>query len=291
MYQVQAENGDVPNYGSNDGALIFPVNACGYRDFRPVLNTVYAQMKGARLYETADYDEEMLWFGVGEIQTDVIERKPSEFEDSGFYTLRHDGGYMMVCFQDFRSRPAHFDQLHIDLWHNRINVLCDSGTYSYASEFSTKLVSTVGYNTAKVTGIEQMNKHGAFLVYDWTSRKDVHHDDNSFSGTMVSKNGYTHKRQIHKTDLGYSIEDEVTGNSEYCEFLFHTPCEVFVEQSKFKLLNDGTLICEVECSGEIEIQKAMRSLYYLKQEEINCVHIKYCFTDGKCKTAFNIKFV
>ncbi|HZK72308.1 MAG TPA: heparinase II/III family protein, partial [Clostridia bacterium] len=35
MYQLQDEKGDVPNYGTNDGALIFPVTICNYRDFRP----------------------------------------------------------------------------------------------------------------------------------------------------------------------------------------------------------------------------------------------------------------
>ena len=51
MYQLQDDTGDVSNYGSNDGALIFPVTACGYRDFRPVLNTIYILTQGERLYE------------------------------------------------------------------------------------------------------------------------------------------------------------------------------------------------------------------------------------------------
>jgi len=63
LYQLQAENGDVPNYGSNDGALMFPLTSCEYRDFRPVLNTVYTLIEGKRLYEPGYYDEELLWFG------------------------------------------------------------------------------------------------------------------------------------------------------------------------------------------------------------------------------------
>ncbi len=94
MYQVQNDNGDVPNYGSNDGALIFPVTSCGYRDFRPVLNTVYALIEGKRLYEVDDYDEELLWFGRNtELPLEDIERKTSIFDISGFYTLRHDSGF------------------------------------------------------------------------------------------------------------------------------------------------------------------------------------------------------
>ena len=29
MYQCQDESGDVPNYGYNDGALVFPLTSCG----------------------------------------------------------------------------------------------------------------------------------------------------------------------------------------------------------------------------------------------------------------------
>lgn len=64
----------------------------------------------------------------------------------------------MICLQNFKSRPAHMDQQHIDLWHKGINVLCDNGTYSYASDLGKALSSTIGHNTVKVSGIEQMNK-------------------------------------------------------------------------------------------------------------------------------------
>jgi len=60
----------------------------------------------------------------------------------------------MICLQDFQSRLAHMDQLHIDLWHRGINMLCDSGTYSYASEIGHRLSATAGHNTVKVPNTE-----------------------------------------------------------------------------------------------------------------------------------------
>ena len=38
---MQDENsGKVPNYGANDGALVFPLSTCGYLDYRPQLNAI-----------------------------------------------------------------------------------------------------------------------------------------------------------------------------------------------------------------------------------------------------------
>ncbi|MBA1334152.1 MAG: hypothetical protein HPY66_1636 [Firmicutes bacterium] len=290
LYQVQDEKGDVPNYGSNDGALIFPVTSCDYRDFRPVLSTMYALIEGKRLYEHGDYDEELLWFGSGnELPNANIKKESLSFNDSGFYVLRHDGGFLMTCLQDFKSRPAHMDQLHIDLWHNGTNIFCDSGTYSYASKIGKELSSTAGHNTAKLFGVEQMNKKGAFLVTDWPKRVNVKHNTWSFSGTMISKNGYMHRRDINKANNGYLITDEVVGNSDYCEFYFHTPCEVKTHTGGFQLFKDDKSICVVKTSGDIKIEKVYRSLYYLRKEEINCVCVRYKVINKKCIAKFNIE--
>lgn len=292
LYQFQNDAGDVPNYGSNDGALIFPLTSSGYRDFRPVLNTVYALIEGKRLYKSGDYDEELLWFGDNrELPQEKLERRTSAFNDSGFYSYRHDGGFLMTCLQGYKSRPAHMDQLHIDLWHKGVNVLCDSGTYSYASELGKELSLTKGHNTVKVSGIEQMNKKGAFLVTDWTERKGLSFQANSFKGTMISKNGYKHTRIIEKNKLGYSITDEVIGNGELCEFYFHTPCEVKIVSTGWKLYYKGQFICSIQSEGEVKVKKSYRSLYYLRKEEINCVFVRVPLKEKKSNVKFNINFI
>ncbi|WP_342600221.1 heparinase II/III family protein [Psychrobacillus sp. FSL H8-0483] len=292
LYQVQNDNGDVPNYGSNDGALIFPVTSCGYRDFRPVLNTMYSLIEGKRLYESGDYDEELLWFGSRrKLPFEKVLRKTSSYDESGFYKFHHDNGFLMTSLQNFKSRPAHMDQLHIDLWHKGVNILCDSGTHSYASNLGKELTSTSGHNTVKISGIEQMNKIGAFLVIDWTKRKDVHFDNTSFKGTMVSKNGYEHSRFIEKYEQGYLITDDIYGAGEYSDFYFHTPCDVKINKSGFEIYHENHLMCKVLTNGLVEVEKAFRSLYYLKKEEINCVTIRSAITQNRCNMKFNIKLI
>lgn len=295
MYQMQDESGDIPNYGSNDGALIFPVTSCGYRDFRPVLNTIYALIEGKRLYVHGDYDEELLWFGnkrlIG-LPLANITKEAVAFRESGFYTLRHNDGFIMTVLQNYKTRPAQMDGLHIDLWHKGLNIFCDNGTYSYASEIGKGLALTSAHNTAKLGGIEQMNKRGAFMIFNWTSCMGVKHNSVSFMGTLISKNGYTHRRQINKTQQGYQILDQVAGNQDSCEINFHTPCEVRLTSGGFELYDSGKTVCVVEVAiGVIEIEKAYRSLYYLKKKEINCISVKCKMENQKCMVGFNIKLI
>jgi len=295
MYQMQDDSGDMPNYGSNDGALIFPVTVCGYRDFRPVLNSVYTLIEGKRLYEHGDYDEELLWFGsekLCNVPVASIHRKPSSFYESGFYTLRHEGGFLMTVLQDYKTRPAQMDELHIDLWHKGRNVFCDSGTYSYADDVGNEMSLTAAHNTVRVDNKEQMKKHGVFLIYDWTSSRNIKYNSDSFTGTMISKNGYEHTRSIKKVDYGYVITDEIIGSGQFCEFYFHTPCDVKLVSSGFELLDEGKVICAVSVhGGNIEIKKTYRSLYYLKKEKINCVLVNADINNKKCSMQFDIRFI
>lgn len=291
IYQLQDENGDIPNYGSNDGALIFPVTSCGYRDFRPIVNTIFSLIDGRRVYEKGDYDEELIWFGkksLKEVPIIKIKRESVAFRKSGFYSLRHDTGFLMVVLQDFKSRPAQMDQLHIDLWHRGVNVFCDSGSYSYASEFGKKMSLTSAHNTVKVENKEQMKKYGPFLIYDWTKRENVSHNDRSFTGTMISKNGYVHTRSIEKKQGGYSIVDEVKGDGDFCEFYFHTPCDVKQNSKGFSLYYGSELICDLTVNGNYEIKETYRSLYYLKKEKINCIVIRQPIIEKKCSIISNI---
>lgn len=277
MYQLQDETGDVPNYGSNDGALIFPVTSSSYRDFRPVINTIYVLIQGERLYEPGIYDEEILWFSdikPEDLILSTISRESMGFKDSGYYSFRHKDGFLMITLQDFKTRPGHMDQLHIDLWHKGANILCDSGTYSYAINIEKKMGLTAAHNTVMVDNKEQMKKYGPFLVYDWTHANDIEFNSNKFRGTMISKNGYSHTREISKNRNSYIIEDVVVGNFKNIEVLFNTPCEIVRKEYGLDLIQGGASIAKIITDDEIEIRESYRSLYYMKKEKINQIVIK-----------------
>lgn len=184
------------------------------------------------------------------------------------------------------------DGMHIDLWHKGKNIFCDSGTYSYASGIGKELAMTAAHNTVKLNGLEQMGSYSNFLVSNWTSCKDVGFTNDEFSGTMISKKGYEHFRHIRFIKQGYVINDEVRGRGESCSFLFHTPYEVRIVTDGFEVLDKGAKLCTVKVeSGSIEIQKAYRSLYYLKKEEINCVVVKCSMLSQRCTLRLEIKLI
>lgn len=278
MYQCQDESGDMPNYGSNDGALIFPVTSCSYRDFRPVINTINALITGEQLYAKGKHQEELLWFSAGKQLEDypckAIDRKSSQFPEAGLFTLRGGRSWAMIVLNDYKTRPAHLDQLHFDLWIEGVNVLCDAGTYSYASELGRSLVKNRSHNTVNIDGKSQMTVHGPFLIYNWTKRKLGCCDTDIFEGTMVSSNGYAHKRRVELTDFGYRIIDSVNcDTSENIFLLFHTPLDVECEGSVARLSWEGNNLFEIHSAKIIKQTISYRSLYYLKKENDTCIYM------------------
>ena len=281
MYQCQDGTGDMPNYGANDGALVFPVTACGYRDFRPVIKSVSALLGRGGYYPEGEYDEEYLWFsGVKPQPADTIsdmhtERESVAFRDAGLYTLRGGNAWMMAILNHYRFRPGHMDQLHLDLWVDGINVFCDGGTFSYAGEEGFILASNESHNTAVYDHRKQMKRRGAFLVYDRTKCGRIKHSEKLFYGKMISQNGYAHIRKIICTEGGFKITDEVLGENEtICSVIFHTPCNVQAVNGSVLLSDQKGILCQLSSQVKAEISDAYRSLYYLKKENTQSL----CYT-------------
>lgn len=285
MYQCQDACGDMPNYGSNDGALVFPLTSCGYRDFRPVIHSIYALLTGAAPYEKGKQDEELFWLGKGDMNCpgrEKEERSSHSFRQAGLYTIRHGCSWIMVVLNDYHSRPAHMDQLHVDLWAQGINVLCDGGTFSYADERGRRLTLNESHNTLVFGSETQMNVRGPFLIYDWTKRGRTKVSSGFFSGVTRSQNGYAHKREVKATERGYRIRDIVKGeDGETYEILFHTSCETRKEGRQVRLLQDGKTICVLKFRAPFRIFETMRSLYYLKEDRIYCIAVMGKIRNGK----------
>ena len=66
----------MPYYGQNDGALILPLNNCGYHDFRPVVAATQFLVSGTRRFEPGPWDEDLLWLFGPEALTATRHRGP-----------------------------------------------------------------------------------------------------------------------------------------------------------------------------------------------------------------------
>lgn len=177
LYQcLEEKNGHLPNYGSNDGALFFPLSSTDYRDYRPQLNTLHKILTGTHLYNEEIIREDSQWVcGNLEVNPD---RKSSlrkhfgfkSYPTGGYYILRESNSFTFIRCGNHKDRPAHADNLHVDIWVDGQNILRDSGTYKYNTnkEFQDYFTGTLSHNTVIVGNHSQMRKGSRFIWYYWS---------------------------------------------------------------------------------------------------------------------------
>ena len=171
LYQCQElSNGWLPNYGSNDGALFFPLSTADYRDYRPQLDALHGLLTGKPLYD--EYLEDAQWIG----STLPASRKiyPAmqqqmgaiRFEKSGFYLIREKETLTFIRCGVFKSGGA-TDLLHLDVWYKGKNILMDCGTFQYNTEDRLKkyFAGTESHNTVMLDDYDQMLKGPRFMWF------------------------------------------------------------------------------------------------------------------------------
>lgn len=193
LYQMlDAKSGEVPQYGNNDGAYVLPFTDCPFWDFRPVVQAGYFLVHRRRLLAPGPWDEESRWiFGEEfgrqirpiEPMADSVQATPavlpeqrsSAFESGGYYTLRGQDSWCMLRCHSFRDRPAHYDQLHLDLWSQGVNLLRDCGTHRYympdRPDLETHFKSIRAHNTIELNGQGPLQSVSRFLWLPWPRGK------------------------------------------------------------------------------------------------------------------------
>ena len=236
LYQMQdGVSGRVPNYGANDGALVFPLTSCDYLDYRPVLQAAHYQLHRRRLYETGAWDEALLWlFGETGAKASVEPppRRSTECHAGGYYTLRGSESWAMIRCHTFRERPGQCDMLHLDLWWRGRNILRDSGSYSYNSPppWRHHFGSTSAHNTIRIDGRNQMIKGPRFMWFDWTRarflehRRDAENDTERWRGEHYGYQracGVVHRREVRRSgETRWTIVDDLIGTGEHDVVLY-----------------------------------------------------------------------
>lgn len=201
LYQLHDPlTGKVPNSGSNDGALILPLCNCDYQDFRPVLQAMSYYFREKRCFKEGPWDEDLVWlFGESALSAPVEALPLVSFAapEGGYYTIRKSRGWALIRCANFRHRPAHADQLHVDVWWNGFNMAIDPGTFSYnpAHRADAHFSSTRFHNTVLVDGMDQMDKASRFLWLPWSraERLNVEESDNVVCW-QGQHNGYARMR-------------------------------------------------------------------------------------------------
>lgn len=180
---LDPESGQAPNYGPNDGALVLPLSACPYEDFRPAVQAA-GWAAGHKLdLGVGEWNEALFWLAGTRVaeraQQSTCPESPriaaaatpshTAFPTAGYDVLRGRESWAMIRAAHYRDRPNEADQLHLDVWWQGINVACDAGTFLYNGPppWRNALASTCVHNTVNVDGQDQMTRAGRFLWLDW----------------------------------------------------------------------------------------------------------------------------
>jgi hypothetical protein len=209
---VDPETGRVPNLGHNDGAYFQPLSACSYHDYRPVVQAAALAFLGERKFPSGPWDELALWLGFldqASMNSDELIEPPAPLQVStitgSHLVLRNHSNQSWANFRvtNFRSRPAHADQLHLDLWWRGHNVAQDAGTYLYnpPPPWDNSFAQTQIHNTVTIDERDQMTRTGRFLWLDWAQAHVVHQhtpEDGSSIELVAQHDGYSHLGVIHR---------------------------------------------------------------------------------------------
>ena len=178
---IVSDEGLVPRYGNDDGALILPLNHCDYFDFRPIVQLCRWLVHGQRTFASGPWDEDLIWFGfwpkdhfdpIPDQETPSIQ----SFPEGGCHVIKLNSSVAFVRAGKFKHRPAQSDLLHVDIWWKSHNITLDPGTYSYNGDGiwnDIPLMQSCHHNTVIVDGREPENRVSKFLLLPWNESELV----------------------------------------------------------------------------------------------------------------------
>ena len=304
LYQLQDASGRVPNYGSNDGALICPLSNVDYLDYSPLLTAMFqlVQRKQGLTKSDEPTTEESLWlFGTaGEVR--LPKRVSSQFPVGGYYTLRSEQSWLMTRCHSYRNRPSQADELHVDFWFQGVNVLRDLGTFQYydpEQKRNLRFISTAAHNTIEVNHQNQMEKGPRFYWNSLCQGRLIEANDTKIIAEHYGyqRFGVTHRREIQLVEPDHwQITDHLIGgdNDTHWQLSFHLPDVACVldgsklnipieTESKTSMLN---LTWQSESALAPELLDAEESLYYGDLAAIKCLTLSG--TGGNAKITWSI---
>jgi hypothetical protein len=243
------DNGWLPNYGSNDGANLFPIDNSDYRDFRTSLD--FAMGK-------SDF------FDIKNQQNLVLEKK-IEFNDGGYYILKNKDIFSFIRSHSYKDRPAQNDMFHLDIWYKGDNIFCDSGSYSYNTDkkFKDNFLGLIGHNTIMINNTNQMGQVLNFGFSNWTKTKTLKFDKNYFLGENYAYNklfGITQAREVILEDNIMIVTDDIKDITKQTNIkqIWNTKEKVIqINKYSFQINN-----CIVSSNIEYKIEKSYIADYY-----------------------------
>jgi len=215
------ESGRVPNLGPNDGAYILPLCTLPFEDYRPTLRAARVAFSGVTAPEEGVWGEMALWLGLKppspspvlpqSVKTEQSETgadKSNAQSNKQKIPLRIEGKNTWAYLRatEFKERPGHADQLHLDIWWRGLNIAGDAGSYLYTAPepWDNAMASARVHNTITVDEREPMTRIGRFLWLDWDQAKvvsTVREKDGRLIAVEAEHDGYRRQNVIHRREV------------------------------------------------------------------------------------------
>jgi hypothetical protein len=224
---LDVESGRLPNFGHNDGARFLPLSDCPYDDYRPVLQALAIQAGGERLFGPGPWDEEALWLfrpdafqHAGSSPPRQTNAKPISAGKAGLHVLEGKSSKVVIRCGRFTERPAHADQLHVDLWLRGQEIACDAGSYLYSGDppWQNALAHAAVHNTVTVDGRDQMERSGRFRWTTLAQGQAQPRGDACWTGSHEGyrRLGLTHSRSVERTGSdNWIVSDTLAGTGRH----------------------------------------------------------------------------
>ncbi|MCB9145299.1 MAG: alginate lyase family protein [Anaerolineales bacterium] len=219
---ITPTTGQMPVYGSNDGALVLPLNNCDFTDYRPLLQLGSVITTGQPIFEPGVWDEDVFWVCGAESPSSFRRGARGEvktsFPHGGTYILHNTNSRAILRCTDFTSRPSHADQLHMDLWMGNDNIVIDAGTCLYTGEgvWRNGLARTSAHNTVTADGRDQMTMVSRFTWTNWAKGKVLKHTENLWQGEHDGYKPVRHQRTVMALEGNrWLVIDDLTANEPH----------------------------------------------------------------------------
>lgn len=209
--QINSATGRSLNFGHNDGSHVLPLTSCVYGDYRPLLQAAGVAFCERGFFPVGSWDEMLIWLGyspkedgnysgafagsstsematrseenlpwidvIGEVEVGSDagwgNNKARSYPEAGFEYLQGEESWAMLRSARFKSRPAHSDQLNLDIWWKGVNVIRDMGSFSYnaAPPWDNPFARALAHNAPVIEGVEPMHRAGKFLWLNWAQSR------------------------------------------------------------------------------------------------------------------------
>ncbi len=257
--------GELPNYGSNDGALFFKLTNDDYRVYRSQLDDLRAVLNGYTYFGS----KSSLWYGIQAKQKkQAALPEISEFTKGGYYIIQEGNTKTFIRCGAYKDRPYQSDNLHLDIWVDGENILRDNGSYKYNTDkqLLEYFTGSEGHNTLSVANKNQMQKGGRFIWYFWVKYAEAflkkEKNNFSFSGRIKAYkqlgNNIFHQRKVIKAfgKNEWLVEDKIEGVKNQINYQYwHFPIDLKEKISISSVDENNTIL-------EPYIEKKWYSGYY-----------------------------